>query len=112
MGATQAWQQIQVPQEEFSRRCDRLHQVPATQVHTSGREGEEENEEEQEQRAASRQIGQEAAVKGFPLTWPKRHLSSQPRHVSTSTAVAFHQNGRTEAMPSYKHIFDFQETGR
>ena len=52
--------------QEFNRRFYRLHQVPATPVHTTGKEeGGEENEEEQAQRASSNWFNQRqvAAIK-------------------------------------------------
>ena len=59
LGAAQALQPIQALQEEFNRRFDGLHQVPATLLHVSGsEEGGEENDEEQQ--AATRQMNQPA----------------------------------------------------
>ena len=57
MGATQAWQQIQILQGEFSKRFEVQHRpAPATPVHIpEGGEGGDEEEEEQRKRAASRQ---------------------------------------------------------
>ena len=54
-----------------TERFDRLHQAPATPVHTSGGEGNKvEEEQEQEHRAASRKMGPPAPGvrnEGFPV---------------------------------------------